>query len=490
MYEYYGCVGVIPIHVYIVYQLSDMYVCTCTESVHEDSFDLLQGQGPDGDTTTKSRAHLKSPANQSTDFSEVDELLKQVEYLQATQKKMMHEQKRLKKQLKEKNEEIARLCERRGAEDVLQSGEYHSARSTPYTSMESDRDASSRPATGPQSREGRILQFVQELDDCRSQISRLMEENAELSETVDKKHKRIVDLENRLDQATELQPVVEHLTMELSKYQQGGEGSGRGKRDSGKEPSQPTPHEKAYEEKLRREVDTLRPYKSKAEEAEKKLQACEKEYRLERKNNAKLQHQIDALKSEIAKLKSGSGLITNIDDYEVVEVTSGFTEHKAGLEREEEEGKEGKDVRERGSKREREGKREAMVKEQNKEWKRSLSENDQEMEKKMRERDREWEQRLQEKQREWEQRVEKLQKEREVELQGKKKEICDLKNKVKELEKAAALLGRVQQHSKGQSHQLMQLQDEAKVNGVHELCNVLNTFSQCCYRQRMKKQMT
>ena len=466
MYAYYGYVGVILTHVYIVYQLSDMYVCTCTESVHEDSFDLLQGQGPDGDTTPKSRAHLKSPANQSTDFSEVDELLKQVEDLQATQKKMMHEQKRLKKQLKEKNEEIARLCERRGAEDVLQSGEYHSARSTPYTSMESDRDASSRPATGPQSREGRILQFVQELDDSRSQISRLMEENAELSETVDKKHKRIVDLENRLDQATELQPVVEHLTMELSKYQQGGEEVGRGKRDSSKEPSQPTPHEKAYEEKLRREVDTLRPYKSRAEEAEKNLQTCEKEYRLERKNNAKLQHQIDALKSEITNLKSGSGSITKIDDFEVVDAASGFTEQKASWEGEEE----GRGVKERGSKREKEPRQEAMAKEQNKEWKRSLSENDQELEKKMRERDREWEQRLQEKQREWEERVQKLQKEREVKLQGKKKEICDLKSKVKELEKAAALLGKVQHHSKGQDHQLMQLQDEAKVNGVHELC--------------------
>lgn len=376
----------------------------------------MQGQGPDGDTTPKSRAHLKSSANQSTDFSEVDELLKQNENLQATQKKMIHEQKRLKKQLKEKNEEIARLCEQRGAEDVLQSGEYHSARSTPYTSMESERGASSRPATGPQSREGRILQYVQELDDCQSQISRLMEENAELSETVDKKHKRIVDLENRLDQATELQPVVEHLTMELSKYQQGGEGSGRGQRDSSKEHSQPAPHEKSYEERL-----------------------------------------------------------TNIDDFEVVGATSGFTEHKAGLERE---GEEGKGVRKRGSKREREGKREAMIKEQNKECKRSLSENDQELEKKMRERDREWEQRLQEKQREWEEkqreweeRVQKLQKEGEVELQGEKKEIRDLKNKVKELEKAAALLGKVQQHSKGQSQQLLQLQDKAKVKGVMSICS-------------------
>ena len=90
----------------------------------------------------------------------------------------------------------------------------------------------------------------------------------------------------------------------------------------------------------------------------------------------------------------------------------------------------------------------------------------------LQEKQHEWE----EKQREWGKRVEKLQKEREVELQGKKKEIHDLKSKVKELEKAAALLGRVQQHSKGQSLQLLQLQDEAKVKEVYEhvqFCNVL-----------------
>ena len=348
---------------------------------------------------------------------------------------MADEQEKLKQQLAEKNEEIVRLCEQRGAEDVLQSGEFHSAHSTPYTSMESDREASSHPATGPRSREGGRFQLLQELDGCKSQIGRYKEENAKLKVTIDTKHKRIVDLEGRLDQATQLQPMVEHLTMELSKYQQGGEDSGE-----------------------------LHSYKARVEEAEEKYKVCEKEYQFERRENAKLQQQISSLRSEITELKSGSGQITNIDDdSEVVDTTLESTKHKTGLEREGEEGKESKGVKERDGKREGEWRRVAMVREQNKEWKRSLSENDQEMEKKMRERDREWEQRLQEKQHEWGERVER----REVELQGKKKEIRDLKNKVKELEKAAALLGKVQQHSKGQSQQLMQLQDEAKVKGVY-----------------------
>ena len=412
---------------------------------------------------------MKPSANQSTDFSEVDELLKQVEDLQATQKKMMYEQKKLKKLVQGKNEEIVQLCEQLRATDSLQSGEYHSAHFTPYVSIESEGGAGSHPATGPPSREGGRLQFLQELDDCRSQICHLIEENAVLKETVDKKHKREVDLENRLDQATKLEPMVEHLTMELSKYQHGGEELGRGKRSSGKKPPQPTFEEEyrlecknsakvqrgagshiATEPQSRegerlqflQELDDCRSQISRLMKEKDKLKETvdkkhkrvvdlenrldqatllepmveqltmelskyqlggeelgrgkrnsgkeppqptfEEEYRLECKNNAKLKHEIDVLKSEIDKLKSRSGSITDIDDFEVLNTTSEFTEHKACLEGEGEEGNEGK-----GVKWERKWRRD-----QNKEWKRSLSENEPEWEKKMGERDREWEQRL------------------------------------------------------------------------------------------------
>ena len=243
-----------------------------------------------------------------------------------------------KRQIQEKDDEIARLCKHRANSPVV-TGEFHSAHSTPFTSLSTERDSPMGDEMGPMS---------------------MPTEVSELQKKVTEKHKRIVDLERRLDRAAKMNSEVERLTIELSKYEQGGEGS---EVSPSKESSQGAAQEPAYISQL----------KNKFEEAERRGKYYEKVYREEIKKHAELEIEVKSLKSRIADVKDASGTTTNIDDFQVVEDK------------------------------------------------------------------------------------------KKSDLQEKEKEIRALQVKVKELEKAAVALERIQQHSKAQSHHLMSLQDEVKV---------------------------
>ena len=123
------------------------------------------------------------------------------------------------------------------------TGKFHSAHSTPFTSLSAERDSAMGDEKGLMSMPTKV---------------------SELQKKVTEKHKRIVELERRLDRAISMNSEVERLTIELSKYDQGGKGS---EVNPSKESSQGAAQEPAYVVRLRQEVDELRPLKSKIEEA-------------------------------------------------------------------------------------------------------------------------------------------------------------------------------------------------------------------------------
>ena len=106
---------------------------------------------------------------------------------------------------------------------------------------------------------------------------------------------RIVELERRLDQVTNLEPEVERLMMELSKYEQGGSNPNVTSRNNDGQ-SHSTHSMTTDVLKLCKEVDTLHPLKTRCAEAEKKVKTLEKEYHKGRKEHAKLWLEMESLK--------------------------------------------------------------------------------------------------------------------------------------------------------------------------------------------------
>ena len=74
-----------------------------------------------------------------------------------------------------------------------------------------------------------------------------------------------------MDQVTDLEPEVEQLTMELSKYEQAASNHNvtSGKNDGLSHSTRSTPTEPEYVLKLHKEVDTFRPLETRCAEAEK-----------------------------------------------------------------------------------------------------------------------------------------------------------------------------------------------------------------------------
>ena len=319
-----------------------------------------------------------------------------------------------KRQIQEKDDEIARLCKHRASSPVM-TGEFHSAHSTPLTSLNAERDSPVGDEKGPMSMPTKV---------------------SDLQKKVTEKHKRIVELERRLDRAASMNSEVERLTIELSKYDQGGEGS---EVSPSKESSQDAVQEPAYVVRLRQEVDELRPLKSKIEEAEKRGKHYEKEYREELRKHAEL---LLEMKSRRADVEDASGTTTNIDD---------FTEQSK---REcDDPAMESSYESKKGDK----GKRKVDERKTREMEKTQKKESEQIGKKK------EWERKLKEKTHTFEMQLKVVEEKKKSDFQEKEKEIRALQVKVRELEKAAAALERIQQHSKVQSHHLMSLHDEVTV---------------------------
>ena len=298
------------------------------------------------------------------------------------------------------------------------TGEFHSAHSTPFTSLSAERDSPVGNEKGPKS---------------------MPTEVSDLQKKVTEKHKRIVELERRLDRAAEMNSEVERLTIELSKYDQGGKGS---EVNPSKESSQGAAQEPTYIARLRQKVDELQPFQIKFEEAERRVKCFEKEYYEERRKHAELKIEMESLKSRIADVEDASGTTTSIND---------FTEPSK---REcDDPSMESSHESKKGDK----GKRKVDIRKTREMEKTQKKESEQIGKKK------EWERMLKEKTHTFEMQLKVVEEKKKSDLQEKEKEIRALQVKVRELEKAAAALERIQQHSKAQSHQLMSLHDEVTV---------------------------
>ena len=210
-----------------------------------------------------------------------------------------------------------------------------------------------------------------------------------------------------------------------------------------KESSQGAVQEPTYNiARLRQEVDELRPFKTKFEEAERRGKRFEKEYHEEMRKHAELKLEMESLKSRLADVEDASGTTTSIDD---------FTDPSK---RECDDSAMGSSHE---SKKGNKGMRKADVRKTREMEKIQKKESEQIGKKK------EWERMLKAKTHTLEMQLKVVEEKKKSDLQEKEKEIRALQIKVKELEKAAAALERIQQHSKAQSHHLMGLQDEAKV---------------------------
>ena len=212
---------------------------------------------------------------------------------QQTEIEQLHaEVAKMRKQLSQKEAEIAYLHQLN--QKSLTGDEFYSAPSTPCSSMNTEPSA---PVTTGPAREG--SSFPKERDNVNVKGKQTMSTRvSELEEIVKHKHKRIVELESRLDQVANLEPEVERLTMELSKYKQGGSNPDV---TSGKNDGQPystcsIPTEAEYVLKLRKEVDTLRPLRTKCAEAEKKVKTLENEYHWEMRKHAELRLEMESLR--------------------------------------------------------------------------------------------------------------------------------------------------------------------------------------------------
>ena len=222
--------------------------------------------------------------------------------MQKTQKKLLHEIKKLKQQIKEKNDEIVRLCKDQSVE-----GEGRSVRSRFTTSVNSDNSHPIRPVTSFHASDDTSKQWLKkELDDYKLYIAQLTRENAEVKEKADQKHKRIVDLENRLDQATQLQPQIEYLTIELSKCQAELESCRGTKEDSSD--SSPVTDIDSYN----KEEKWVKLIHMKEEEWEKMLKKKEEEWsqRVERREK-----KIHDLKSKIIELEKVAVMLQKVQHH-------------------------------------------------------------------------------------------------------------------------------------------------------------------------------
>ena len=225
--------------------------------------------------------------------------------MQNTQKKLLHEIKKLKKQITEKNDEIARLCKEQSVK-----GEDRSVSSRFTTSLDSDNPRPLRPVTSFHSNDDTSKHWLKkEMDDYKIQIAQLTRENEEVKKRADQKHTRIVDLENRLDQATKLEPQIEYLTIELSKCQAELESCTGTKKDSSD--SNPVTDIDSYnlEEKWVKLVNM------KEEEWKKRLKEKEEELdalngRVERREN-----RIHDLKSKITELEKAAVLLQKVQHH-------------------------------------------------------------------------------------------------------------------------------------------------------------------------------
>ena len=189
---------------------------------------------------------------------------------------------KLRKQLSQKEAEIAYLHQQN--QKSLTSDEFHSAHSTPFSSMNTE--PSSPVTTGPT---GEGSSFSKERDNVKVKGKQTMSARvSELEEKVKQKHKRVVELERRLDQVTNLEPQVERLTMELSKYEQQAASNPDVSNDGYSQSTEPK-----YVSKLRKEVNELRTLKSRCEEAEKKAKHYEVEYRQEMRKHAELRESLE-----------------------------------------------------------------------------------------------------------------------------------------------------------------------------------------------------
>ena len=301
---------------------------------------------------------------------------------------------KVREQLSHKEAEITYLHQQNPKS--LTSDEFYSAPSTPYSSMNTE--PSAPVTTGPTGEGG---SFPKERDNMMVKGKQTMSTRvSELEEIVKQKHKRVVELERRLDQVTHLEPEVERLTMELSKYEQGGNNPDvtSGKNDGQLYSTHSMPTESEYVLKLRKEVDTLRPLKTRCSEAEKRVKTLEKEYRQERNEHAKLRLEIESLRKGLESTAGGMGS----GDGSTIESKPRSEKHIKKDDVHEEDVTDGKQIDER-------------------------------------------------------------EKERDVELQEKEETILILQKEVQKLEKAATALGELQRHSKVQSQQVMNLQDQAKV---------------------------
>ena len=206
----------------------------------------------------------------------------------------------LRKRLSQKEAEIAYLHQQN--QKSLTSDEFHSAQSTPFSSMNTE---PSSPVTTAPTGEG--SSFSKERDNVKVKgMQTTSTRVSELEEIVKQKHKRIVELERRLDQVTKLEPQVERLTMELSKYEQQAASNPDVRNDGYSQSTEPK-----YVSKLRKEVYELRTYKSRCEEAEKKAKHYEIEYRQEMRKHAELR---ESLKKNSTHWEGTSGSMESKDN--------------------------------------------------------------------------------------------------------------------------------------------------------------------------------
>ena len=302
---------------------------------------------------------------------------------------------RMKEQLHLKEAEISQLHRQQSA-SLPPSEEFHSAHSTPFSSMNTE--PSSPAATAPKGIFSGLISTFKGTSSAPDRIS-------QLEETVKQKHQRIVHLERRLDQVTSLEPQVERLTMELSKYEQGANQPA----SKGEEPALSTSTEPPYVEKLRQKYET----------AEKRVTHYQTLHQEQQKDNAELMLEVKSLKKKLSHFEGTTGSTDEQSPATTEECSDGPLDSEKS-----QSGRSTIDI-------------EVMKPHNRRQGKGNLRGEAAELQ------------------------IEK--EKRETELLEKDQTILSLQKQVKELEKAADALRRLQKHSKSQSQQMMGLHDQAKV---------------------------
>ena len=326
-----------------------------------------------------------------------------VEESQDTEIKVLRaELSRTKEQLHLREAEISQLHRQQSA-SLAPSEEFHSAHSTPFSSMNTE--PSSPVTTAPKGIFSGLLSTLKGTSSAPDRIS-------QLEETVKQKHQRIIDLERRLDQVTSLEPEVERLTMELSKYEQGANQPA----SKGEEPAVSTSTEPPHVVKLRQEVNELRKSRERCETAEKRMKYFRTQYEQQQKELAEFKIEVKSLNEKLRCFESTAGSIDEQSTGAIEELGDGTLDIASGI------NKGRSEVKESHKGRQNEGSVHEIVAE------------------------------LQ---------IEK--EKREAELLEKDKTILALRKEVENLTKAAYTLRQLQQHSKSQSQQMMGLQDQVRV---------------------------